>query len=280
MQISQLPWYVWAGAPVVVALFVLQLVLKGRSSVKKVRQFTRSGTIVTAPDGPTGGQAAQDLACGAHMAVNQGVAWNDVTGRDLARTSLRVDIQRDWGVAGPRDWQDVMDRLLAERGDSPADAALALRRGADLDTWTDAIRQAGGAGETGVQELLAWAQRITRYEEKFRADGLLPPGAWIRSVRAYDWGRAVNMARWGLRAGYCDRPAAERAVRAAGDLCARHHTSWADLSAAYGLGRLLRFDDDEFGVWYDTVAEPHKLLTTDPDSPWHTLPWPATAVRP
>jgi hypothetical protein len=45
---------------------------------------------------------------------------------------------------------------------------------------------------------------ITRYESRFRADGLLPPNGIVTSVFGYDFGRAVNMARWGFGGRFCE----------------------------------------------------------------------------
>ena len=70
------------------------------------------------------------------------------------------------------------------------------------------------------------------------------------------------------------RTEAREYVLRAGKQAFGRYTSWADLSAGYSLGRVLRFDNDEFDVWYNTVLEPHQVLLTDPASPWLTLPWP------
>src|SRR6185503_12764397 len=110
-------------------------------------------------------------------------------------------------------------------------------------------------------------------EERLRADGVLPRDGHVTSVLAYDYGRAVNMARWGLLAGYCDRQTAESCVLKAGELSRRTYTSWASFSAGYVLGRVLRFDDGEFGSYYDDSVIGHRVLEHAPTSPWRTLAW-------
>jgi hypothetical protein len=281
-QLGGVFWVIVIGAPLVVLLFVAQLVFKTRNAAKRVKQVVRSGKIITAADWPREGAFAQAMACGAQMAINQGVAWNDLSGSGHTKLALRVELANSWGVTGPADWRRTIESLLSEAGDE-ADIVLELRpHGPDVESWQTLIRQTAqrsALGETETQELLAVAQRISRYEDRFRKDGILTGRAVATSVRAYDWGRAVNMARWGLRAGYCDRAQAEDAVLRAGALCAKHYSSWADLSAGYGLGRLLRFDDDEFAVWYSTVCEPHQQLMTDERSPWRLLPWPTATVQ-
>ncbi|MFF4364499.1 DUF1266 domain-containing protein [Streptomyces sp. NPDC001594] len=112
-----------------------------------------------------------------------------------------------------------------------------------------------------------------RYEARFRADGLLPDGGYVRSVEAWDYGRASGMARWGLGARLCAPGEAEAAVVRARRLVHDNYRSWEDFSAGYILGRCLHFDDEEFGEWYESVLAVHRLITTDPTSPWRTLPW-------
>jgi hypothetical protein len=114
--------------------------------------------------------------------------------------------------------------------------------------------------------------RIGRYEERFRADGLLPPGGFVRGTQAYDLGRAVNMARWGLEAQFCDQATAERLIIEAGERCRPHYGSWAELSAGYALGRVLRLDGQD-SAGYDSVLAAHRVLTDAADGPWQTVAW-------
>jgi Protein of unknown function (DUF1266) len=121
-----------------------------------------------------------------------------------------------------------------------------------------------------VQQLIG---RITRYEARFRADGLLAEGKHVRSVLASDYGRASAMARWGLAARFGDLAETESAVLRAGRNSQATHHSWEDFSAGYILGRCLHFDEEEFGDWYQDVLNAHQILTSDPGSPWLNIPW-------
>jgi hypothetical protein len=84
------------------------------------------------------------------------------------------------------------------------------------------------------------------------------------------------MARWGLACGYCDRTTAEQIVRHAGNLCARTYATWADLSAAYVLGRVIKMgrQGNPEETYRDTL-QVHRALMQDPTSPFVTL-----ALRP
>ncbi|MGQ4513845.1 DUF1266 domain-containing protein [Streptomyces sp. DW26H14] len=245
----------------------------------------RPAVLLTKYDGPTSGLLAQALACGAPLAVRNGVLWNEI-GDVYDDYALDGHLLREsWGTATYAEWRARMDTLLAARN-SPGEPEFVLdvrRRLAGacgarvpLDVWrgtcADTLADLGAPGGLGlaIQELIG---RIVRCEARFRADGLLPPEGYVRSVTAYDYGRAVNFARWGLSARLCDGQEARDAILRAGALAGARHTSWADFSAGYALGRVLRFGTEEFGEWYEQALEPHRLLMDDPESPWRTLPW-------
>jgi hypothetical protein len=271
-------WVIAIGAPLMVLVVILQIVFKARAKVKQVKQVFRSGSVVTDRSATVAGPIAFGLACGAHMAVNQGVAWNDLEGAGFPKLELKANLAEMWGVHDHTDWRRASEAKLSQRTDNLEHVAVELRREAgvtDPYAWRQAIETAGQMGRVplhSVPALIAAAERVSRVEERFRADGLI--NGVVSSVRVYDWGRAVNLARWGLRAGYCDRTEAENVVLRVGELCAAHYGSWADLSAGFALGRLLFFDDEDFPVHYVTVREAHRKLLDEADSPYRTLPWP------
>ncbi|UQI43747.1 DUF1266 domain-containing protein [Streptomyces sp. HU2014] len=243
----------------------------------------RPTTLLTKLTGPRSGPLAHALACGAHLSVTNGVLWNEIG--DVYRDYERdVHLLRDiWGTGTPQEWQLQMNALLAARNSPPEpELALRVRRELSRDAATlgaDAWRRACAAAldeleipeaDAAVQDVIG---RILRYEARFRADGLLAPDGYVRSAVGYDYGRAVGFARWGLSARLCPAEAAEGAILRAGGACREAYDSWEDFSAGYALGRVLRFDTEEFGEWYTAVLEPHRLLTTDPGSPWRTVGW-------
>ncbi|WP_051840371.1 DUF1266 domain-containing protein [Streptomyces sp. NRRL F-5126] len=246
----------------------------------------RPASLLTRYDGPTSGLLAQALACGAPLAVQGGLVWNDI-GDVYDDYALDGQLLREsWGTSTYEEWRARMGVLLdAHTGQHEPEFVLRVRaRLADAagghavaaDAWRAACARA--LAELGAPDRLGTAVqglvgRIIRYEARFRADGLLPPDGYVHSVAAYDYGRAVNFARWGLSARLCGGREARDAILRAGALAGTRHTSWADYSAGYALGRVLRFGHEEFGEWYEAVLAPHRLLMSDPESPWLTLPW-------
>lgn len=254
--------------------------------------------------GPRSGAVARGLACGALLSVRNGSYWNSL-GHGWGYVDERQTLARWWDCTSRATWRRHQEELLCNEMSSQVwEFTLGLRYsmaqdfGGQVETahWRqaaervlrsrsatatveltpDGVTRVEGPSEEeaeyqieGVKRLIG---RITRYESRFRADGLLPEGRFVRSVAAWDYGRASGMARFGLAARFCSLAEAEEAVLRAGRVSAVAYRSWEDFSAGYILGRCLHFDDEEFGHWYEDMLEAHRLLTTDPESPWLTLP--------
>ncbi|MEC4019283.1 DUF1266 domain-containing protein [Streptomyces sp. H27-D2] len=257
--------------------------------------------------GPLHGRLAHGLACAALMFVKNSEFWNAMAYHGGGYTDEKDRLRDHWGVTNRAEWQRTQERLLqAQMISGVWEFALGLRRSLALDFagpigvdhWrqvadrvlrNNAVKNAEAritaegvttaqprddavveAQVAGVQRLIG---RITRYEARFRADGLLPEDKFVRTVEAWDYGRASGMARWGLAARYCTLQEAERAVLSAGRSSQANYRSWEEFSAAYILGRCLHFDEEEFGDWYGEMLAAHRVLTTEPSSPWLNIPW-------
>ncbi|MCX4640205.1 DUF1266 domain-containing protein [Streptomyces platensis] len=242
--------------------------------------------LITKYTGPLQGPLAHGLACGTHLAVHNQVLWNDlgdVCGDYLRDVSL---LRESWDVVDREGWLEQLTYLLEGRNSPPLpEFALMVRReialrqpGAHTDPqfWrrmTAANLQERGADEEVLEEAMSLIGQITRYESRFRADGVLPSDGYVTSALGYDFGRAVNFARWGLGARFTDQPEVEKAVIRAGELCREHYSSWEGFSAGYILGRALRFDEESFGHMYSSALSPHRILTQDLASPWRNIPF-------
>lgn len=257
--------------------------------------------------GPLHGPVARGLAVGAHLAVANGEFWNALAYHGNGYTRERERLRTMWEITDTAGWLDVLQRMLEADIVSPVwEFALRVRRvlasdfagPVDVEHWRYAAesglrRSAERAAEprltpdgvtvaqprpaaevegeiAGVRRLIG---RITRYEQRFRADGLLPDGGWVRSAEAWDYGRASQMARWGVATRYGTLQDAERAVIRAGEKARGAYRSWTEFSAGYCLARCLHFDEEEFGSWYASSLATHLTLTTDPASPFLNIPW-------
>ncbi|MFG3115995.1 DUF1266 domain-containing protein [Streptomyces sp. NPDC048197] len=224
------------------------------------------GLLVTHFGGPLHGPVAQGLACGAPLAVHHSVPWNELGTAFLDPATDAGTLREQWSVTDPVGWQQRLEQLLAGQF-TPADAEAALRARADRRT-TDG--DAAPATDDAAPHL---PEPVARYEERFRADGLLPAGGAVVSVVALDLAHAVALVRWGLGARLCAPPQAEQAVQRAGARAAEVYGSWEEFAAGYALGRVLAFDNGWFGAAYAETVHLHRVLTQDPSSPWRGLPF-------
>lgn len=231
------------------------------------------------------GPLAYGLACGVHLAIGNGVPWNEVGTAYNEYSQELESLRESWGITERTGWQRELNFLLDARN-SPPEPDFALRVREDLraglgeppsaELWRETAAghaQDIGAGQGAVQNIEELVRRIIRYEARFRADGLLAPDGRVTTTVAYDYGRAVNLARWGLSARFCNPHEAEQAIVYAGALSKSAYHSWEDFSAAYALGRVLRFDDEEYGSFYQQNVVAHRLLTDNEGSPWRNIPW-------
>ncbi|MDJ1133380.1 DUF1266 domain-containing protein [Streptomyces iconiensis] len=254
--------------------------------------------------GPRTGRVAHGLACGALLCVHNGSFWNAMGWHGQGYPDERQRLRQAWGLTSRETWLEYQEDLLRAEMSSPVwEFALRVRRAlardfgghVDVGQWRRAVehvmrertatitltpegvtRTEGPTEEetdAHVEGLKRLVGRITRYESRFRADGLLPEGGFVTSVASWDYGRASKMARWGLGARYCTLEEAENAVVRAGRAAAEDYRSWEEFSVGYVLGRCLHFDDEEFGSWYQDMLTAHRVLTTEPDSPWLTIPF-------
>ncbi|MEV0612985.1 DUF1266 domain-containing protein [Nonomuraea sp. NPDC050404] len=248
--------------------------------------------------GPLHGPVAHGLACGALLCVSNSSLWNAMGWHGTGYVRERRRLREWWDITDSQGWRSTQETLLSGRMSSSVwELVLRVRRSlaldfggtVEVDHWRQVTSRvlrslakegtAHGDAEAGaeVEAEVAGAQRligrIARYEARFRADGLLADGRFVGSVEAWDYGRASKMARWGLGARFCTLQEAESAVVRAGRVSRINYRSWEDFSAAYILGRCLHFDEEEFGDWYGEMLEAHRILTTDPDSPWLNIPF-------
>lgn len=243
------------------------------------------GLLVTHFGGPLHGPVAQGLACGAPIAVHHSVPWNELGTAFLDHAADAQTLREQWSVTDPAGWQQRLDQLLGGQF-VPAETEAALRaraRGRKTDSPEDTAGTTGTAGheETGkaaagsadAADAPAVPELVTRYEERFRTDGLLPADGQVVSLVALDHAHAVSLVRWGLGARLCALQQAEQAVARAGAQAREVYGSWEEFAAGYALGRMLAFDNGWFGPQYAEAAHIHRVLTQDPSSPWRGLPF-------
>ncbi|RMI30004.1 DUF1266 domain-containing protein [Streptomyces triticirhizae] len=270
---------------------------------RQARHGAEERPLKTLWTGHRSGPLAHGLACGSLLLVNNGTLWNQLGWQSGGYTEEKELLRAWWGVTTRAQWLAVLQRLLTgqvispawefvlwvrqlmvQRSGSPPDP-VAWREGAErmlLARTAEEVDRTGRPPEYDLDADIGLAHeligRVLRYEARFRADGLLTDDGCVRSVLAWDLGRASCLARWGLGAGFATLAETERAVLRSGEGARQIYDSWGEFAAGYVLGRCLHFDSEEFGDWYTEMVEVFRVLTTDPESPWLSVPWEQPAV--
>lgn len=142
-------------------------------------------------------------------------------------------------------------------------------------------------GRAVSDQVLADLRRTEAYEGYLREHGVLAEWEQVHSLLAWDIGRGAMLARYGLDARYCDGSTARWQLERFGLLARRCYDSWPEFGAALVRGRLLwtaDLDDAElerYGVEAEKSVRPFTILTSEPTSPWRTVPFhPPVAVEP
>ncbi|MFF1917442.1 DUF1266 domain-containing protein [Streptomyces sp. NPDC058239] len=244
-----------------------------------------AGRLLTHSGGPLYGPVAYGLAIGAHLAVHNGLVWNQL---GAAYADYETDIawlRSPWGIENRADHRRTLDALMATRHIGRSDESVLrirrtladrLERTPSHQEWSEGVTTTLSRRRTSAADLAEADEalrRIARYEERFRADGVLAPEGRIDTLSAFDHGRAVNVVRMALGARYCDPQEAEQAVLRIGELARRAYGSWEEFSLGYALTRMILFDEDRSGTKYAESLAQHRILTQDPTSPYRNIPW-------
>lgn len=241
--------------------------------------------LLTHAGGPLHGPVAHALALGAHLAVLNGLVWNGLGAQYEDYPTDVARLRRPWAVHHRADFRDKLRTLIATRlvGRVP-EAVLGMRRrlAARLGhpptdaQWASMVtvnfERDDPYGED-LAEAERFLPRITHYEERFRADGLLAPDGRIDTLAAFDHGRAVNVVRLALGARYCDPQEAEQSLLRVLEPARQAYDSWEAFSLGYLLARLIHFDEGDPEPMYRESVAVHRILTQDPSSPYRNIPW-------
>ncbi|MER5770513.1 DUF1266 domain-containing protein [Streptomyces sp. NPDC001985] len=242
--------------------------------------------LLTHGGGPLHGPLAHGLAVGAHLAVLNGLVWNQL-GTVYEEYALDIArLEHPWRIGNRAGYEQVLSSLMATRLIGRThESALRLRRSLaarlgrtpSSAEWREAAaldRARRGVSDADAAESEEALGRIEKYEELLRAEGVLAPGARVDSLAAFDHGRAVNVVRLALGARYCDPAQAEQSVLRIGALARQAYGSWEEFALGYALARLIHFDDEDASgtVRRETLAQ-HRVLTRDPAGPYRNIPW-------
>lgn len=257
--------------------------LKAWARADELSGGARRGVLLTDVGGPLHGPLAHGLALGAHLAVTNGLIWNRLgaayedyaTDRARLRSPHRAEYRdRLASLMKNQLVGRVQEAVLRTRHT----LAHRLGRTPTHEEWSDAVARAFAARDAEDRAAADRALRhVTRYEERFQADGVLAPEGRVDTLAAFDLGRAVNVVRLALGARYVDPQEAEQDVLRLGGLARAAYSSWADFSLGYLMARVVHRAEDDgpeaAEPTYRQSLDEHRVLVQDPTSPYRNIAW-------
>ncbi|MBT2902281.1 DUF1266 domain-containing protein [Streptomyces sp. McG3] len=275
------------GTPYAAMLDARPKRLKAWSRADEQSGGAQRGVLLTDDGGPLHGPLAHGLALGAHLAVTNGLIWNRLGAVYEDYATDRARLRSPWGIPHRAEYRDRLASLMKNQLVGRVQEAVLrtrhtlahrLGRTPTPEEWSDAVARTFAVRDAEDRAVADRALRhITRYEERFRADGVLAPEGRVDTLAAFDLGRAVNVVRLALGARYGDPHEAEQDVLRLGELARAAYSSWADFSLGYLMARVVhRAEDDGPEAAEPTYRQSlteHRLLTQDPTSPYRNIPW-------
>ena len=175
--------------------------------------------------------------------------WWGITNRDTALGALNGLLD-----SGHRDYY----RLIVEVLDNfPPD---------EWDRQLRAVRRQ----HTIHRDLVQYKNNLLLGFRELRNKGFLGPDERVEFVSAYDYSRAINVARWCHDLGYITTEETWQVIMQSAKQLQYAYSSWRDMGAAYLLGRYM-WGANEFDMSDSEAAI--RMLLTDPNSPWQTIDW-------
>ncbi|MFE7452749.1 DUF1266 domain-containing protein [Streptomyces griseus] len=261
--------------------------LKAWARADELSGGARRGVLLTDVGGPLHGPLAHGLALGAHLAVTNGLIWNRLGAAYEDYATDRARLRSPWGIPHRAEYRDRLASLMKNQLVGRVQEAVLrprhtlahrLGRTPTHEEWSDGVARAFAARDAEDRAAADRALRhVTRYEERFRADGVLAPEGRVDTLAAFDLGRAVNVVRLALGARYVDPQEAEQDVLRLGGLARAAYSSWADFSLGYLMARVVHRAEDDgpeaAEPTYRQSLDEHRVLVQDPTSPYRNIAW-------
>lgn len=234
---------------VIVGLFVL-LVLGLIAASKRIEANTRKENAQLESKYGLPEERRRLLAYGAVLALYR-VESPRILHLKVPLDQLRVGLESAWGIANREDALNTLEWLLEEGHRARYDSLfLELKSGQPVQ---EEERKAS-------QECFEAAKKVMSSKLGFTNEHF----NGIQTIAAWDYDRAVNIARWSYALDYISEEELWSFIKRAAEQANRTYNSWVDYFIAFAFGRGIAYHGDI----YDIVWKGKELLQSDPNSIW------------
>ncbi|QIQ20454.1 DUF1266 domain-containing protein [Zophobihabitans entericus] len=207
------------------------------------------------------------VACGANLAYRNGQPLN-ILASGLDKQSTRHLFSSWWDVDSREELLKTLNWLEAEGHRNDFEFILQLYSLYDMAEAKKYIRQ-NVSGDMDEETEIERLRHMRDAKEQFTQDGLFTADSSAPNMMIWDFGRMINLCRYGIDAGYLQPEEAMERINQAAEKIQKSYNSWAELGIGYIFGRFLWNGGKDYAEWRDEM----QVLLTHPESPWTQLPW-------
>ncbi|MGG4551216.1 DUF1266 domain-containing protein [Paenibacillus humicus] len=190
------------------------------------------------------------LAYGANLALYRSESPRILpvkTGLD----TLRQGLASAWDISNSEEAVETLEWLLTEGHRADYDELLAALHAGESFT-AEEVGKSQECYESAKSELI---KKLSFAESDFTR---------LDTIAAWDYDRAVNIARWSFIVGYITEEQAWGYIGRAADAASLVFDSWKDYFISFALGRAIAYEGDIYDILWNG-----KELLEEKDSIWH-----------
>lgn len=172
------------------------------------------------------------------------------------REELRQGLASAWGISGRDDAIDILEWLINEGHRTRYNEVYAALKSGD-----PIVEEELGKSKSCYEEAKnVIKSKLNFTDEDFNA---------IETIAAWDYDRAINIARWSHALDYITEEEAWEYIEEAAKKASRTFLDWKYYYISFAFGRAIAYE----GSIYDTVWEAKRELFEDPNSVWNEFPF-------
>lgn len=268
-SLPSFPWYGWTFVLSLIGIVFWAWLVSTQQATTNAGEEDFDRSFPVEPGVRTQAAEVRDIAIGAPLNSVWSFPINTLrTGASVA--DMRDILLDAWGVSSPSQARDTLRWLLDEGHRGGFDAVLRVAGDSPGEKSPQELDAAYGPGSsTRLAE--PWGHYVATHQALRSRGFLQSPDDLSRGTAAWDWSRAVTVARFALSAELLEEADAWTFVREAGRRSRECFASWDEFLRSYVIGRALwngmgQLDDPG-------IAQMIENVRSAPDSPWQMVAW-------
>ena len=263
------PWYGWTFVLGLAGLLWWTSIIAKKANARRDQQDAGQQMFPVTPGVKTSDEDLRDLSIGAFLS---GMWWFPVNTLKTNATKAKMQnvMAEAWDVKSNEEAKSTLKWLLNEGHRGRFDAVLRVAGPDPTRAGDERLDEAFGPGAAaGLAE--PRDNLVACYDELARRGHIETNDDLERGTSAWDYSRAVTVARFCHTAGFLSDDEAWHFIREAGAKSRGEFSSWGEFNKSYIIGRAIwngpsQLEDPDMNEVFEGVAN-------GPHSPWASVSW-------